>query len=276
MRIDAHQHFWLYNPHRDTWITDEMSAIKRNFLPNDIAQTLKNNNIDGVVAVQADQSYQETRFLVELAGVYKMIKAVVGWVDLRSPRIYEYLADFSQHDVIKGFRHVVEAEPDANFLSTDEFLNGIFALTKYNYTYDLLIRPRHYQSTLACVRNNPQQRFMLDHIAKPPIKSQEFDDWAIFIEDLASYPNVYCKVSGLATEADWSNWKLDHFTDYIQHVIKSFGKNRVCFGSDWPVCLLAASYEQSIQIVEDKLQGFSEQEQKMFWGENAVNFYNLK
>lgn len=276
MRIDAHQHFWLYNPDRDTWITDEMSAIRRNFLPNDIAQTLKNNNIDGVVAVQADQSHQETRFLVELAGVYKMIKAVVGWVDLLSPRIDEYLADFSQHDVIKGFRHVVEAEPEADFLLTDEFLNGIAALTKYNYTYDLLIRPRHYQSTLACVRNNPQQRFMLDHIAKPPIKSQEFDEWAIFIEDLASYPNVYCKVSGLATEADWSNWKLDHFTDYIQHVIKSFGKNRVCFGSDWPVCLLAASYEQSIQIVEDKLQGFSEQEQNMFWGENAVNFYNLK
>lgn len=276
MRIDSHQHFWLYDPNRDTWITDDMSVIQRNFLPNDISQTLKENNIDGVVAVQADQSHQETHFLVELAQVYKMIKGVVGWVDIRSSQIEAYLEEFRKQEIIKGFRHVIEGEDDGEFLIKDDFLRGIESLTAFDYTYDLLIRPRHYQSTLACVRTNPNQKFMLDHIAKPPIKSQEFEDWAIFIENLSACPNVYCKVSGLATEADWRNWQLDDFTQYIDHVIRFFGKNRVCFGSDWPVCLLAASYEQSIEIVQDKLKDFTIEEQNQFWGVNAVKFYNLK
>lgn len=276
MRIDAHQHFWMYNPTRDTWITEDMATIQRNFLPNDISQTIKENNIDGVVAVQADQSHQETNFLVELAQVYKMIKGVIGWVDLRSSHLNEYLEEFSKHEIIKGFRHVVEGESDGDFLIKDNFLRGIEGLTAFDYTYDLLIRPRHYQSTLECVRSNPNQKFMLDHIAKPPIKSQEFEDWAVFIENLASYSNVYCKVSGMATEANWSNWQLDHFTQYMDHVIESFGKNRVCFGSDWPVCLLAASYEQSIEIVQVKLKDFTEEEQNQFWGLNATKFYNLK
>lgn len=276
MRIDAHQHFWIYDPVRDSWITEEMSTIQRNFLPNDISQTLKDNRIDGVVAVQASESHQESYFLAELAQVYKLIKGVVGWVDLHSAHIDEYLEEFKKNEIIKGFRHVIEAEPHGDFLSSDEFLRGIEALTKYDYTYDLLIRPRHYASTLACVKANPNQKFMLDHIAKPPIKSQEFEEWALFIESLASFPNVFCKVSGLATEADWTNWRLDHFTQYIAHVIKSFGKDRVCFGSDWPVCLLAASYEQSIEIVQDKLKDFTNEELDKFWGLNAVKFYNLK
>ena len=276
MRIDAHQHFWIYDSIRDSWINDDMSILQRNFLPNDISYTLKQNNFDGAIAVQADQSHQETSFLVELAEVYKMIKGVVGWVDLESDNIIDYLEKFSNHKVIKGFRHIVEAEPSGDFLTRDNILRGIEQLTKYNYTYDLLIRPRHYQSTLKCVKLNPNQKFMLDHIAKPPIKSQEFEDWALFIEDLASYQNVYCKVSGLATEANWSNWKLDQFTQYIDHVIKCFGKDRICFGSDWPVCLLAASYEQSIEIVQSKLSDFSSEELDKFWGLNAVEFYNIK
>ena len=276
MRIDAHQHFWIYDADKDVWITDSMHVIKRNFLPNDISYTLKQNNIDGAVAIQASQSHKETYFLTELAQVYKMIKGVVGWVDLRAPQIEEYLDDFKKHEIIKGFRHVVEGEPDGDFLIRDEFLRGIESLTKHDYTYDLLIRPRHYVSTLECVRVNPNQQFMLDHIAKPPIKSQEFEAWAQFIEVLASYPNVYCKVSGLATEADWTNWRLDHFSQYIDHVFAAFGKDRVCFGSDWPVCLLAASYEQCMEIVQDKLKDFTEEELNKFWGLNAVKFYNLK
>ena len=276
MRIDAHQHFWLYESAKDAWITEEMAVIKRNFLPNDISYTLKQNNIDGAVAVQASQSSQETYFLTELAQLYKMIKGVVGWVDLQSPQVDAYLEDFKKHDIIKGFRHVIEAEPDGDFLIRDGFLRGMESLTKYSYTYDLLIRPRHYAATLQCVRSNPNQQFMLDHIAKPPIKSQEFEEWAKFIQDLASYPNVYCKVSGLATEADWTNWLLDNFTQYVDHVIQCFGKDRVCFGSDWPVCLLAATYEQSIEIVQDKLKDFSKEELDKFWGLTAVKFYNLK
>ncbi|WP_159636314.1 amidohydrolase family protein [Sphingobacterium composti Ten et al. 2007 non Yoo et al. 2007] len=275
MRIDTHQHFWLFDPVRDAWITDDMDVIRRNFLPNDISQTLKDNRIDGVVAVQADQSHQETHFLVELSEVYKMIKGVVGWVDLRSSHLSEYLDEFKKHNIIKGFRHVIEGEPDGEFLIKDDFLRGIEQLTAFDYTYDLLIRPRHYQSTLECVRNNPNQKFMLDHIAKPPIKSQEFKEWGVFIENLSTYPNVYCKVSGLATEADWTNWRLDHFSQYLDHVFKCFGKDRICFGSDWPVCLLAASYEENIEIVESKLVYFTEEEKDNFWGLNAVKFYNL-
>jgi len=275
MRIDAHQHFWLYNPERDTWITEEMKVIQRNFLPNDIAQTLKDNAIDGVVAVQADQSIEETRFLVELSSVYKLIKGVVGWVDLQADNVEEQVAAFASTPVVKGFRHVVEAEADPDFMIRPAFQRGLEVLTKYVYTYDLLIRPRHYNATLQCVTANPNQAFMLDHIAKPPIKSQEFDDWALFIEKLSAFPNVYCKVSGLATEADWTGWRLDHFTQYIKHVIACFGKKRVCFGSDWPVCLLAASYEESIQIVQDKLKSFNEDELKDFWGRTASKFYKL-
>ena len=276
MRIDAHQHFWLYDSVKDAWITEDMKVIRRNFLPNDMSSMLKQNNIDGSVVVQADQSHKETIFLAELAGVYKMIKGVVGWVDLRSPYIDEYLLEFRKIPIIKGYRHIIEGESDGDFLIKDDFLRGIEHLTKYDYTYDLLIRPRHYQSTIACVRQNPNQKFMLDHIAKPPIKSQEFEEWALFIETLASFPNVYCKVSGLATEADWTNWRLDHFSQYLDHVFKCFGKDRVCFGSDWPVCLLAASYEESIEIVESKLKDFTEEELQQFWGLNAVKFYNLK
>lgn len=275
MRIDAHQHFWLFDPVRDRWITEEMAVIRRNFLPNDIGQILKDNNFDGVVAVQADQSHQETDFLVELSGVYKLIKAVVGWVDLRSEAIDEHLAHFKRSPIIKGFRHIVEGEDDPDFLHRDEFLRGIAALTKQQYTYDLLIRPRHYASTLKCVSANPRQAFMLDHIAKPPIKTQEFDEWATFIDDLAQHKNVHCKISGLATEADWKHWTLDHFTQYIAHVVSCFGKDRVLFGSDWPVCLLAGGYEDSIRIVEDKLKDFTEAELKGVWGDNAVQFYSI-
>lgn len=276
MRIDAHQHFWLYDAIKDAWITDEMSVIKRNFLPNDISQTLKDNGFDGVVAVQADQSHRETEFLVELSQVYKVIKGVVGWVDLRSEHVDEHLQHFSKFPIIKGFRHIVEAEMDGDFLIDAAFQRGLACLAKYNFTYDLLIRPRHYTSTLICIQNNPNQKFMLDHIAKPKIKTKEFDEWALFISQLSQYPNVYCKLSGLATEAEWQSWKLDHFSVYIDHVLSCFGIDRVCFGSDWPVCLLAASYEESIAIVSNKLKAYTEEELFGFWGGVATKFYNLK
>lgn len=275
MKIDAHQHFWLFDPVKDAWITEDMAAIQRNFLPNDIGQILKDNGFDGVVAVQADQTDRETEFLLELSQAYALIKGIVGWTDLRSPQLEEKLQHYRSFPKIKGFRHIVEAEADPDFLHQDDFLRGMEGLTKHGFTYDLLIRPRHYASTLRCVAANPNQAFMLDHIAKPPIKSQEFREWADFILELADFPNVHCKVSGLATEADWKHWKLDHFAPYIAHVISAFGKHRVCFGSDWPVCLLAGSYEDSIRIVADKLGDFTETELKGFWGDNAVKFYGL-
>lgn len=276
MKIDSHAHFWLYNIQKDAWITDDMKVIQRNFLPNDVSWTLKENGIDGIVAVQADQSLAETQFLVELAQAYKVVKAVVGWVDLRSDDLEDQLQAFSEYPVIKGFRHIVEAEQDADFLTRFEFQRGIEALTSRNYTYDLLVSKYQYNSTLQCVCNNPNQKFMLDHIAKPAIAKGEFEEWADFIVKLAKFPNVYCKISGLVTEADWKTWAVADFGNYISHAVENFGKKRVCFGSDWPVSLLGATYEQVLEIANIHTSNLTEAEKADFWGLNAVRFYNIK
>lgn len=276
MRIDAHQHFWIFDPVRDAWINDDMLAIRHNFMPTDLAPLLKTNALDGVIAVQADQSHQETQFLLDLSTMYAMIKGIVGWVDLQSEQIAEHLQHFSQYPLIKGFRHIVEGEEDADFLMRPSFQRGLKLLTSYGYTYDLLIRPRHYQATLACVAENPNQKFVLDHMAKPSIRTGEYDEWAAFIEKLAAYPNVWCKISGLMTEADWKAWKIEDFTRYIHHAIACFGKDRIMFGSDWPVCLLAGSYEDGIHIVKSLTMDFSTAEKEALWGGNAVEFYNIR
>ncbi|MCW8313563.1 amidohydrolase family protein [Sphingobacterium sp. InxBP1] len=275
MRIDTHQHFWKFDPVRDSWITDEMHEIQRDFTPLDIQFLLERNGFAGSVAVQASQSAMETAYLVGLSKEYAFIKGVVGWVDLQAQDIDQQLADYRSESIIKGFRHVVEGESDPDFLIRPAVLNGLKALAEFGYTYDLLIRPRHYAATLQCVEQNPRLQFVLDHIAKPPIKSREFDEWAAFIDRLAACPNVVCKVSGLATEADWTAWKLDDFKQYVDHIVDRFGKQRIMYGSDWPVCLLAASYEESIAIVEDKLGQFTTAEKNAFWAENAIRIYNL-
>ena len=275
MRIDTHQHFWKFDPIRDRWITEEMQVIRRDFSPLDIQFVLERNGFGGSVAVQADQSKEETAYLVQLANDYPFIKGVVGWIDLQAADIRQQLDSYQSYTVIKGFRHIVEGEADPDFLIRPAVLNGLKALADYGYTYDLLIRPRHYAATLDCVQQNPNLQFVLDHIAKPPIKSKAFDEWAAFIDALSAFPNVVCKVSGLATEADWEGWKLDDFKQYLEHIFARFGKERIMYGSDWPVCLLAASYEESIAIVEDKLGQFTAAEKNAFWAENAIRVYNL-
>lgn len=275
MRIDTHQHFWKFDPIRDSWITEEMQVIRRDFSPLDIQFVLERNGFGGSVAVQADQSKEETAYLVQLANDYPFIKGVVGWIDLQAADIRQQLDGYQSDTVIKGFRHIVEGEVDPDFLIRPAVLNGLKALADYGYTYDLLIRPRHYAATLDCVQQNPNLQFVLDHIAKPPIKSKAFDEWAAFIDALSAFPNVVCKVSGLATEADWDGWKLDDFKQYLEHIFARFGKERIMYGSDWPVCLLAASYEESIAIVEDKLGQFTAAEKNAFWAENAIRVYNL-
>jgi L-fuconolactonase len=275
MRIDTHQHFWKFDPIRDSWITEEMQVIKRDFSPLDIQFVLERNGFGGSVAVQADQSKEETAYLVQLANDYPFIKGVVGWIDLQAADIRQQLDGYQSDTVIKGFRHIVEGEADPDFLIRPAILNGLKALADYGYTYDLLIRPRHYAATLDCVQQNPNLQFVLDHIAKPPIKSKAFDEWATFIDALSAFPNVVCKVSGLATEADWEGWKLDDFKQYLEHIFARFGKERIMYGSDWPVCLLAASYEESIAIVEDKLGQFTAAEKNAFWAENAIRVYNI-
>lgn len=275
MRIDSHQHFWKYHPVKDAWISDEMKVIQRDFLPADLLPLLKAKCIDGCVSVQADQSEEETHFLLQLAKENDFIKGVVGWIDLRSENLETRLEYFSQYKKLKGFRHIVQAEPEDEFMLQEDFCTGISKLAKYNFTYDLLILPKHLPYATALVKRFPQQSFVIDHLAKPDFKQIDFAVWEKEIRAIAACPNVMCKVSGLVTEADWNNWKKSDFTYCLDVVTEVFGIDRLMFGSDWPVSLLAASYGESSDIVEDYFSKFSNEEQDKFWGQNAIEFYHL-
>jgi L-fuconolactonase len=275
MKIDSHIHFWKYHPVKDAWITDDMKVVQADFLPNDISLVFKENNIDGCVAVQADQSEAETHFLLQLADENDCIKGVVGWVDLRAPNLDERLNYFSQFKKLKGFRHIVEAESEADFLMQENFSNGIKKLAKYNFTYDILVADAQLKTVAAFVKKFPEQRFVIDHLAKPNIKQPDFLIWEAAIKAIATYPNVYCKVSGLVTQADWNHWKTTDFTYCLDVVTTAFGVERLLFGSDWPVSLLAASYAESTNILREYYAVFSTKEQENFWGINAMRFYNL-
>ena len=275
MKIDSHVHFWNYDPVKEAWITDDMKVIQRNFSPKDIAPILQENNIDGCIAVQADQSETETHFLLQLADENDFIKGVVGWIDFKASNLEERLIYFSQFKKLKGFRHIVEAESDADFLLDADFCNGIDKLAKYNFRYDILVSAAQLKTVAEFVEKFPKQVFVIDHLAKPNIKNGDFLIWEKEIKTIATYPNVYCKVSGLVTQADWSHWKNEDFTYCLDVVTVAFGIERLLFGSDWPVSLLAASYNQSTSILQDYYSRFSLEEQNAFWGNNAIRFYNL-
>ena len=274
-KIDSHQHFWKYHSVKDAWISDDMKVIQRDFLPVDLLPLLEENGIDGCVAIQADQSEEETFFLLELAQNNDFIKGVVGWVDLRGDNLESRLHHFSKYPKLKGFRHIVQAEANENFLLQEDFCNGIAQLEKYNFTYDILIFPKHLDVAFDFVKKFPNQKFVIDHLAKPDFKQADFSEWERGIRKIASCPDVYCKVSGLVTEADWKHWKTRDFTYCLDVVTEAFGINRLLFGSDWPVSLLAATYKESFSIVEHYFSRFSKEEQNKFWGINAIEFYNL-
>lgn len=275
MKIDSHIHFWKYHPLKEAWITDEMKVIQRDFLPQDIVSVFKANAIDGCIAVQADQSEDETHFLLQLADENDFIKGVVGWVDLKAPNLEERLQYFSQFKKLKGFRHIVEAESDADFLLNIDFCNGISKLAQYNFTYDILVAASQLQTVAVFAEKFPEQAFVIDHLAKPNIKQADFLVWEKHIKEIALLPNVHCKVSGLVTQADWNHWKKEDFTFCLNAVTAAFGMERLFFGSDWPVSLLAASYNQSASILRDYYSRFPLIQQQAFWGENAALFYNL-
>jgi L-fuconolactonase len=230
--------------------------------------------MDACVAVQADETEEETNFLVDAASKNHFIKGVVGWVDLRSENINDRLSWYKQFPVIKGFRHVLQAR-EPSFMLQPDFLNGISLLKEYNYTYDILVFPKHLPAAIELVQKNPGQLFVVDHIAKPLIKDKVLEDWKTNIERLAAFENVYCKVSGMVTEAGYTTWKEPDFTPYLDIVVKAFGTGRIMFGSDWPVCLVAASYEKMLSVVENYFDSFSAAEKEDIFGMNAVKFYNL-
>lgn len=275
MIIDSHQHFWKYDPIRLDWINDEMSVLKEDFLPPRLQAVYQEAGVDGCVAVQAEQSEAETDFLLGLAAEYDFIKGVVGWVDLRAPNLGERLMHYHQFPKLKGFRHVVQSEPDPNFMLREDFQRGLAQLHQYDFTYDILIFPNQLPAALETVKNFPNQRFVIDHLAKPYIKAGKITEWAKHMEQIATHPNVCCKVSGMVTEADWKNWKQADFTPYLEVVFNSFSPKRLLFGSDWPVCLLGGSYLAIKEILANFSQQCTAEEQALVWGKNAMHFYQI-
>lgn len=275
MTLDAHQHFWHYDSVVYDWIDDSMQVIAKDFLPSDLAPLLQKNSIEGCIAVQARESEEETDFLIDLAHKNPFIKGVVGWIDLQHADIEDRLNHYASIKIVNGFRHVIQAEADIDFMLRPAFLRGITALKKHDFVYDILIFPTHLPNACKLVKQFPEQIFVLDHIAKPDIKNGETAAWTKDIKALAAYPNVYCKISGMVTEADWSKPEPDVFTPYINHVIDSFGTQRVMFGSDWPVCQVAASYDRVVEIVEKNTQHLSYAEKEMLWGKTCAEVYNV-
>ncbi len=275
MRIDAHQHFWQYRRETHAWITDAMAQLKRDFLPADLAPLLAAAGFDGCVAVQAQQNVAETEWLLQLADAHPFIRGVVGWVDLCAPSIADTLRRLSAHSTVRGVRHVVQDEPDDQFVLRADFQRGIAALASFGLTYDILVYARQLPAAIELVRRFPQQRFVVDHLGKPDIGARRIDDWRRLIATLAAWPNVYCKLSGMVTEADWRGWKPAHFTAYLDVALEAFGPQRLLVGSDWPVCLLAGNYGDVVAIVTDYIALLSREEQRAILGGTAVRCYGL-
>lgn len=274
MRLDSHQHFWNYSATEYPWIPTG-SALQRNWLPEDLDALQAPLALDGSIAVQARQSSEESRWLLELAAKNPRIRGVVGWVDLRSEKVAESLAEFSKNPKFVGVRHVVQDEPDDRFMVRPEFLRGIAQLRAFKLTYDILIYPKQLPAAIELVRQFPDQPFVLDHIAKPFIKGGQISPWREQIRELASFPNLCCKVSGMVTEADHRQWSPDDFLPFLDVVFGAFGPDRLMFGSDWPVCLLAAGYEQVFSLVRDYALRVTPDgsAQEAIFGGTAAKFY---
>lgn len=274
MIIDSHQHFWKYDPIRDSWMDDTMKIIRKDFLPKDLEPILKENDIDGCIAVQADQSENETAFLLECANENPFVKGVIGWVDLRACDVEDRLAYFVQDDYFKGVRHIVQSE-DKGFMKNLDFQNGISKLQAYGLIYDILIKQTQLAETLELVRKFPDQIFVLDHIAKPEITKGISEKWVKEIKILAGYQNVYCKLSGMVTETENFIWKKNDFNPFIETILNTFEAERILFGSDWPVCTLAANYKETLGIVQSYIAQLSTAEQQRIMGLNAQKIYKI-
>lgn len=275
LKIDAHQHFWKYDPAKLGWINNDMQVLKKDYLPPDLKAEMDKTGYDGCVAVQASQSEEETDFLLALAKQYEYIKGVVGWVDLCDYNVKSRLAHYAKQPKLCGIRHIVHDEADDYFLLRPDFMRGVKMLEEFDLTYDILIFEKHLPVTLQFVSYLPESRLVVDHIAKPRIAAAELSPWKENMRSLAKYPNVYCKLSGMVTEADWHKWKPDDFNPYLDVVFEAFGTDRLMIGSDWPVCRLAGEYDEVMAVVESYISQLSQDEQAAILGGNAINFYQL-
>ena len=276
MRIDAHQHFWIYEPREYAWIDGSMGVLQRDFLPGDLEPELRRCGFEGCVAVQARQSMEETYWLLELAEQFPFVRGVVGWVDLRAPNLREALRALLANTKLVGVRHIVQSEPDDRFLLRPDFLRGIGMLEEFGLAYDLLIYTKHLGVAAEFVGRFPRQRFVLDHLAKPPINSGELREWERGIRELARFPNLTAKVSGLVTEAHWEGWRPEQITPCMDVAFECFGANRLMIGSDWPVCLLAGTYGRVMGVVKEYVERCTEEERDAVLGGNAARFWRLE
>ncbi|MCH7410765.1 amidohydrolase family protein [Belliella sp. DSM 111904] len=276
LKIDAHQHFWKYDSHKHAWIEDSMSVLKSDFLPKDLIPLLEKSNLDGCIAVQADQSDEETEFLLDLAQGNSIIKGVVGWTDLQSSQLETKLETYASRPLLKGFRHVLQDEEDDAYILRADFMKGLKLLSKFSYTYDILIFPKQLSTAAEAVSQLPHQAFVLDHIAKPSIGGNDMETWKKGIKQLAQYENVSCKISGMVTEAKWGTWEYNDFVPYMDFVLEQFGSDRLMYGSDWPVCTLSGSYDAVQSIVTQYISKLSRTEQASIMGGNAVKFYKIQ
>jgi L-fuconolactonase len=275
MRIDSHHHFWRYDATEYGWISDSMSVIRRDYLPTDLKPEIHAASIDGVVTVQVRQTIEETRWLLELANEHEFIRGVVGWAPLADPAIRDHLDELAEEPMLKGVRHIVQGEADENFILGDDFNRGVAALKDYGFAYDILIYERHLPQAIAFVDRHPQQVFVVDHLAKPRVKENELEPWRTNIRRLAVRENVYCKLSGLVTEADWQRWTEPQLMPYLETVVDAFGPRRLMFGSDWPVCLLATTYRGWHDLVARFCSRLSASEQARIFGGTAEKAYRL-
>jgi|SRR5581483_7353713 len=276
MRLDAHHHFWHYSPTEYAWIGPDMSALRRDFLPADLLGEIRSAGIDGVISVQSRQSEAETNWLLDLASDHNFICGVVGWAPLASPNVGDVLAQWTQnHPKLVAIRHVVQDEPDDEFLLRPHFNRGIALLKQFNLRYDVLIFERHLPAAIQFVDRHPNQIFILDHIAKPRIRAGELEPWRTNLRKLAERENVFCKVSGMVTEADWHTWRPETLRPYFDAALEAFTPRRLMFGSDWPVCLAACEYGKWIEVVKQWAAGLTPAEQNRLFGGTAASAYNI-
>ncbi len=274
-RIDAHHHLWRYTPQEYGWIDEEMKALRRDFLPADLTEAMASAGIDGTVAVQARQTLEETRWLLDLAENNDAIRAVVGWAPIAGEEFPACMEEFDGRAKLKGLRHVIQGEKDEHYILREDFNSGIRTMLGSGLVYDILIYERHLEDTIHFVDEHPNQIFVLDHVAKPLIAGGVMEPWATRMRELGKRENVWCKVSGMVTEAKWDAWSPETLKPYLDVAVEAFGPARLMAGSDWPVCLVASGYAQWWGLLEEYFAGFSETEKAAVFGGNAVEVYGL-
>lgn len=276
MRIDAHQHYWKLGRGDYAWITPNMLELNRDYLPADLASHLQKHKLDGTIVVQAAATLAETDYMLSLASEEDSILGVVGWLDLDEPSYLEHFARFQHHPKFVGFRVMIQEMPDARAILKPHYIEALTFFSEQDIPVDLLVTSHQLDAVVQLIKQVPNLRCVIDHIAKPDIAKQKLEPWKSQMSEIAAYPKVYCKLSGMVTEAEHAHWKRSDFTTYIHHILHVFGPNRVMFGSDWPVCLLAADYDQVVDILVHSLPSdYTQQEVDLLFGLNAKQFYRL-